>query len=347
MDPVETRKAALVISIDLELYWGVHDLCGVDQRKDILLQVRPAVSRILELFAEYEIHSTWATVGFMFYATREELMSNLPAIRPEYSQSKFSPYPKLNGIGPNEVQDPCHYGASLIEAILRTPHQELATHTFSHYYCLEAGQSKAAFQNDLEAAVKAAASWRRELRSLVFPRNQVNNSYLDCLGDCGIQSYRGAGSHWIYRERARSEESQLRRAVRLVDAYLNLSGHHTIRFDGIPENPPFDFPASRLLRGYSPALALLEPLRLRRICSGLDHAAREREMYHLWFHPEELTPHPEKNLAALKTIVERFARWRDRGAMESLGMSELSDRMLARGARPAETKMIPVLKGQE
>jgi len=347
MNRAGTGKAALVISIDLELHWGVHDLRNVEQSRDVLLQVRSTVSRILELFAEYEIHSTWATVGFLFYATREELMNNLPAIRPDYSQMKLSPYPKLHGIGPNEVQDPCHYGASLIEAIRRTPHQEVATHTFSHFYCLEAGQSKDAFQSDLEAAVRAAGSWGEEIQSLVFPRNQVNKSYLDCLDRCGIRSYRGAGSHWLYRERARSEESPLRRAVRLADAYLNLSGHHTTRLDKIPENTPFNFPASRLLRGYSPALSLLEPLRLRRICSGLDHAARQRELYHLWFHPEELAPHPDKNLAALRTIVERFARWRDRGAMESLSMAELSTRMLARNAVPAEVAAIAVPRGVE
>jgi hypothetical protein len=347
MNQAGAQKAALVISLDLEMYWGVHDLRSVGQCKAALLQVRPMVSKILDLFAEYEIHSTWAAVGFLFYATREELMNNVPAIRPEYSQPGFSPYPKLNGIGSNEIQDPCHYGASLIEAILRAPHQEVATHTFSHYYCLEAGQSKAAFQKDLEAAVRAAGSWGKEVRSLVFPRNQANESYLDCLADCGIQSYRGAGSHWIYRARARGEESQFRRAVRLVDAYLNLSGHHTIGFDGIPQNLPFNFPASRLLRGYNPALRPFEPLRLRRICSGLSHAASKHEIYHLWFHPEEFAPHPEKSLAALKTIVERFARLRDRGAMESLSMSELSARMLARATRPAEAATIAAPRGNE
>jgi Polysaccharide deacetylase len=347
MDRTAARKSALVISIDLEMFWGVHDLWSVEQRREMLLQARPMISRILNLFAKYEIHSTWASVGFLFYATHEELMNNLPAILPEYSQPKFSPYPKLNGIGPNEVQDPCHYGASVIEAILQTPHQEVATHTFSHYYCLEAGQSKAAFQNDLEAAVKAAASWGREIRSLVFPRNQVNEAYLDCLTDCGIESYRGAGSHWLYRERARGEESQLRRGIRLLDAYFNLSGHHTIRHDDIPHNPPFDFPASRLLRGFTPALSPLEPLRLRRICSGLDHAARKNEIYHLWFHPEELAPHPEKNFAALQTVVERFARLRDRGAMESLSMGELSERMRARSASPVRSMKMAVAQGVE
>jgi peptidoglycan/xylan/chitin deacetylase (PgdA/CDA1 family) len=347
MNREEAGKAALVISIDLEMFWGVHDLWSVDQRKEALLQVRPTVSRILDLFTEYEIHSTWAAVGFLFYATHEELMNNLPAIQPEYSNPGFSPYPKLNVIGPNEIQDPCHYGASLIEAIHRTPNQEIATHTFSHYYCLEAGQSKAAFQSDLKAAVRAAASWGEEVRSLVFPRNQVNSSYLECLAQCGIQSYRGAGSHWIYRERPRSEESKFRRAVRLLDAYLNLSGHHTYRLERIYQNPPFDFPASRLLRGYTPALRPLEPLRLRRICSGLDYAARKRETYHLWFHPEELAVHREKNLTALRTVVERFARLRDRGTMESLSMSELSARVLSRRAVPAGSAMTAVRRGEE
>ena len=44
-------------------------------------------------------------------------------------------------IGPNERQDPYHFGLSLVRRIKDCPHQEIGTHTFSHYYCLEDGQT--------------------------------------------------------------------------------------------------------------------------------------------------------------------------------------------------------------
>ena len=45
----------------------------------------------------------------------------------------------------NEADDPLHYAPSLIDDILRRRRQELATHTFSHCYCLEEGQTEEAF----------------------------------------------------------------------------------------------------------------------------------------------------------------------------------------------------------
>jgi peptidoglycan/xylan/chitin deacetylase (PgdA/CDA1 family) len=324
------QKGTLVISLDLELFWGTRDLYRLDDQRERLSQVRTAIPRILDLFERHGVHATWATVGFLFAENRRELLQAVPAIQPEYSRCELSPYPSLTQLGFDEQEDPYHYGASIIEAVLNTPHQEIGTHTFSHFYCLEDGQTEAAFRSDLEAAARMAAKWKVQLRSLVFPRNQVNPGYLCTLKDLGIQSYRGAGSNWIYRERKRSDESQFRRAVRLLDAYFNLSGHHTFDLDDIGPEAPFNFPASRLLREYSPALRILEPLRVARICSGLNYAAKTQRVYHLWFHPEELALNIDQNMRALRNILTRFVQLRDRGEMESLGMAELSARMMAR-----------------
>ena len=322
------KKAALLVSLDFEMFWGVRDLYTLEARKDNLMQVRSAVSRILELFERYEVHATWATVGLLFTRSRKEMMAAIPEIRPSYAQARLSPYPELETVGENEQGDPFHYGSSMIRKIRDTPHQEIGTHTFSHYYCLEDGQTETQFRADLETAIDLAAKWDIDLRSLVFPRNQVNDAYLGTLRQLGIQSYRGASSHWIYRPRKREAENQFRRALRLIDAFVNLSGHHTLSYDELRQGPPFNFAASRLLREFNPSLGIFEPLRMRRICSGLDYAAKTGRVYHLWCHPEELASNQDRNMAALKTVLERFARLRDRGQMESFTMAELSHRML-------------------
>ena len=66
----------------------------------------------------------------------------------------------LGTIGENEERDPFHYGQSLLEKISRYEGQEISTHTFSHYYCLEDGQTAEQFEADLKASLKVnAASW--------------------------------------------------------------------------------------------------------------------------------------------------------------------------------------------
>jgi hypothetical protein len=123
---------------------------------------------------------------------------------------------------------------------------------------------------------------------------------------------------------------------------VNLSGHHASAFEAIGAEPPLNFSGSRLLRPYCPALKLLEPLRLARICSGLEHAAKKRRLYHLWFHPEELAMNQDENLAALETVLQRYVALRERGEMESVHMGELAARLLAARAREAEPSAVRV-----
>src|SRR5438045_7407573 len=118
-------QSALVISLDLELAWGVRDHLPIARYRKNLLGVRQAMPAILRLFEQYEIHATWAAVGLLFADTRDELLAWLPASRPQYRNPRLSPYPELEGLGANEAADPCRFGASLLRQIAATPHQEI------------------------------------------------------------------------------------------------------------------------------------------------------------------------------------------------------------------------------
>jgi peptidoglycan/xylan/chitin deacetylase (PgdA/CDA1 family) len=325
--------AALVISLDFELYWGVHDKVSVEAYRGNLLGVRAAVPAMLALFREFGVHATWATVGLLFFESKRELLDGLPSRRPAYTRGELSPYGLLSSVGENERDDPLHFAPSLIRHIAETPHQELGTHTFSHYYCLEAGQSAADFRADLEAATAVMQrKVGRSPRSIVFPRNQTTAA---CIAECdamGLTAYRGNLPSWLYRERADGDESLLRRGVRLADAYLPLSGRNASRIRRATGAGATDVTASRYLRPYAPALRRLEPLRLRRITSDLVQAATSGRTYHLWWHPHDFGVHLGENLRVLHQILICFDELRDRYGMESRTMEEAA--LLARKARP-------------
>jgi len=128
--------AAFIISLDFELRWGARDVkIGTQYRKN-LLGVRRVVPALLAAFAEYGIHATWATVGFLLFSNRTELLASLPEQRASYDDLRLSPYQDMQAVGLDEEEDPLHFGRSLINQIRAHPGQEIATHTFSHYYCL-------------------------------------------------------------------------------------------------------------------------------------------------------------------------------------------------------------------
>ena len=147
-----------------------------------------------------------------------------------------------------------------------------------------------------------------ELESLVFPRNQFSAGYVQVCSKHGIKAYRGNEESWIYAPvNEGTRQSTIRRGLRLADAYVNISGHNCCSLERARRSFPFDMPSSRFLRPYSKRLRLLDPLRLRRITSGLTHAAQHNLIYHLWWHPHNFGVSLEENLAFLKSVLEHFA----------------------------------------
>jgi len=172
----------------------------------------------------------------------------------------------------------------------------------------------------------------RALRSIVFPRNQLSPEYIAVCRELGLTAYRGTLGDWVYRPRTENGESMLRRGVRLVDAYVSLTGSNSRSLDSALDGAPVDVPASRYLRPYSVALRRLEPLRLRRIRRDLRHAARSGRTFHLWWHPHDFGLHLQQNLANLREILTCFAALRERYAMESVGMAEAAERAIVAAA---------------
>jgi len=320
-------RGTLVISLDFEMYWGMLDRVPLDSYRDTLLGTRRAIPGLLDLFREFEIHATWATVGFLFFPTRQALARGLPQARPTYGTTDFSPYEYMSRLGPDEERDPFHFAASLVDLIGDAPHQEVASHTFCHYYCLRDGQDPEAFRADVRATAAAAARHGVVLESIVFPRNQLNETYFEILQEAGIRAYRGKERRWWSGAREGRLPLLLVRALRLADSYLPISSSACYAPEAVEMHGPLNLWASRYLRPGSGGL--LERLRRRRVRGEMTRAAHTGRIYHLWWHPENFGRSPERNLAALRDLLAHFHSLRTRWGMESLTMGELARRLTA------------------
>ena len=312
---------ALVISLDFELHWGVRDKCAPDgPYRDNLLGARKAIPRILDLFEEFDVAATWATVGFLFAESRREREELSPAVRPNYADSRLDPYGEPTG--ESESDDALHYAASLIQQIGSRAGQEIGTHTFSHYYCLEPGETREAFAADLRSAVTIAKHRGIDVRSIVFPRNQFRPGYEELLKEAGIVCYRGNEPNWMYRPRPRSEETLAVRAPRLLDHYVSLSGPKVVRWDEIAQpNGLCNVRSSMFLRPYSAQRKSFESVRLRRIAGGIHAAAEQRGIFHLWWHPHNFGAQTDENLQFLRSLLEVYSHCRRTHGMLSLSMA--------------------------
>jgi peptidoglycan/xylan/chitin deacetylase (PgdA/CDA1 family) len=321
------EKGYFVISLDFEIYWGVRDVVTLNQYKANLLGVRKAIPAMLALFDKYNINATFATVGFLFFNDKEELLKGLPGKKPAYQNANLSPYGgHFNLVGENEEVDPMHFAPSLIKEIQQHG-QEIGCHTFSHYYCLEKGQTVETFTEDLRAAKKIAEQQNISLKSLVFPRNQFNNEYLQACRNEGFTSYRGNENSWVYKPHPQKSENFLWRMIRITDAYINLTGHHCFAADKNKELP-INIPSSRFLRPYSKKLSMLDALRLRRITNSMTHAAKNNLSYHLWWHPHNFGINLKENIAFLEKIMIHYTKLSEKYKFTSVSMTQLADLLI-------------------
>lgn len=314
---------AFIISLDFELYWGVRDTRDLETYGRNILGVRQAIPAMLDLFDRYGIKATFATVGFLFCSGKDELMKSLPNSFPTYRNAALSPYNGyFDNLGSSEMADPYHFGNSLIRMIMKRKQHEIATHTHSHYYCLEEGQTAEQFRDDLRASKKIAETMGVEFNSIVFPRNQYDGDYLDSCKREGITAFRGNEQSWLYEPRNRGSESMLRRAFRLLDSYINITGFHT--YSPTVVNGLCNIPSSRFLRPYSNKIAVLEPLRLFRIKKQMTVAAKRKQIFHLWWHPHNFGINLEENLSFLEKILQHYKVLHQSQNFTSMTMNEVA-----------------------
>jgi peptidoglycan/xylan/chitin deacetylase (PgdA/CDA1 family) len=324
---------AFVISLDFELHWGMSDIVTTPEHPYVrrLLGARRAVPAMLDLFRERHIHATWATVGYLFAENRETLTRFSPRRRPRYTNPARDNY-RLE-IGDDEASDPLHYARSLIDLIAQTPGQEIASHTFSHYYCHEDGQTPEDFKADLEAAKAIAVHTGHQVTSLVLPRNQVDEAYLPPMREAGFRCYRGnpqrAGFQRKYHNAAPT------RALRLLDSYVDLTGHHGTKWRDL-KGHPLNIPASMFLRPRW-GVAQLDALRLRRIKKAMCRAAKRGEIFHLWWHPHNFGGDTDANLRDLAAIIGYFQALSMEYGMRSMSMGDVLMRHEQARATPSTT----------
>lgn len=339
---MSTDKGIFSISLDFELHWGGFEKWSLEHSpgKEMqgtgnmdagytayFLNTRDVIPKMLQLFETHEVHVTWATVGMLFHQTKDDLLRNAPVLKPGYTTRNLSAYHYIEhkGIGQDEQSDPFHYAPSLIRKIISTPHQELGSHTFAHFYCNEPGQSLDEFREDLRAAQRVAATYGKQLTSLVFPRNQFNDQYLSVCYEEGITSVRSNPLDWFWHIESTQQESWWKRLNRGLDAYFPVGKKNTYPVASlkVQKGLPVCIPASRLLRPYNPKEWLLNNFKIDRIKSEMSRAAQRGEVYHLWWHPHNFGSYPKESLQGLREILAHYTHCRERWEMQSLTMSEI------------------------
>lgn len=321
---MELKSGIFVISLDFELAWGFHDgKRAQGTYRESILGARTVIPKLLELFAKYDIHVTWAIVGALRCRSKSELTTLMNGwVGARKNKHGILKYIEQN-VGENEEDDPLHYASSLIDLIKEYPNQYIGSHTFSHPFLYDKTLNPEDFDTDL-AAFKTVFP---DACTNVFARNQIPHWALETLSKHGFKGYRGIARNDrilnLYKERVKT--SFVMRTLRFLDSYWPLTGYYDYSLVDIKSGHLLNIPASAFLRPYCPLLKNFEPCKLNRIKKSMKHATLKRRVYHLYWHPHNVGINQEKNIMLIEKILQYYLELKQKHQMRNLSMEEVCE----------------------
>lgn len=311
---------AFCISLDFEKYWGVHDVLKYEDYAKQLKQVDKVVEQLLKVFSEHQIHATWAIVGLLL-EDQEELLKH-QAIN--YAKKAYSPFP-IQKAQLNQIEPQCRLAGEQAKLINQTAHQELASHTYSHFYALEDGVTIHDFEEDCRRMKKCEAQLGVEFESIVFPRNQINEEMLTIAQQFGIKAFRGNQLSRLWSNSKFEDESLLKRGQRYADAYFKVAATKEYSIEELPIIKGLvNVPASRFFKPIGKS-KFLEKKKLKQILDEMTYAAKNNKVYHLWWHPHNFGNNTAQHFVQLAEILHHFNVLRTEFDFQSLTMKEIAE----------------------
>ncbi len=321
------KSGTLIISLDFELAWGIRDMPDFDKSKKNIQGAISSLKRMLQLFDQYNIKVTLAVVGFLLHKNKKELEISIPTHQPSYRDKNLSPYSSYIHQSVTYSQRELHFCPEFIQYINENCKHEIGSHTYSHYYCLEEGQSLEEFEQDLILFKEQARSKGIQAQSIIFPRNQYNKDYLEICLKHGITSFRGNENSWFNQPVAFSKLSLFTRVSRLLDSYIRISNSTSYSIKEVSKEKPYNLKASRFLRPYSKYLSIFDNWKLKRIKNEMTIAAKNGKIYHLWWHPHNFGINQEKNFDFLNKLLNHYLQLHKKYNFSSATMNEISQKM--------------------
>lgn len=309
---VRGNRGVFTVSLDLELIWGTLD--KRDWRRNLgrcLIERDQVIGRLLNLFDRYSIRAAWCMVGHLFLDSCDGLHPEIPEFKSDIRSKRHS--------GSDEQSEPVFYGRQILNRIRSCgTAQEIGCHTFTHVPFTTVSRERA--ESELAACVAAAHERGLQMRSFVYPRNRV--AHQDLLPKYGFGVYRSPEPVW---HQTAARRNWIHRIGNITDALFMTPPPVVVpkqERDGLLAVPgSMLWTPSHGARRFVPV-----ELRVRRAFKGLERAASERKIFHLWFHATDMVVRQDAMFGGLERVLKQAARMRDKDRIEIMPLGAILDR---------------------
>lgn len=282
---MNTVAGKLVFSFDFELGWGSieNGLWASREKSGVFERCRYVVPRLLSILDEYEIPSTWATVGAMVDCEEKRSFDHLPdtfksSIHSATNTSKSSTFD----------------GRDLYEKVLASRHARVSCHTYSHVRMNHHSLSEDFIHRELDLFANALGEAVQH-PFFVFPQNI--EAYHEVIASRGFVAAR------------RTEYDVASRHLGTFKRYFLPSATSEI----------VNHPSSLIMKrgnvffncGVGAVKRRLWPLVLRQARSNIEGLSRRYGEFHIWNHPFNFAEH-DLLLDDFEALIQRAVYLRDK-----------------------------------
>ena len=285
----------VVISIDAELGWGVHDAESPLER---VADAREGWQFLVDLLDTYEIPATWAVAGHLLLESCDRRHEAHP-LGPSWfarERTTLADRPELR------------FADGLVEAIRESePDHEIGCHGFSNVELGHPETTAATARAELASACRAAQARGVDLSSFVFPHNSIGHR--GELAAADFTCYRGVIPNRSGHHR------------KLLDAMVGSSSPRLVS-PAVDEWGLVNVPASlHLFQFDGLTRALLEPAFgdpvVDHVEQGLDDLAESDRVFHLWLGPSSIQT--ERDRRRLRAVCSGISERRDSVDVATMG----------------------------
>jgi len=304
-----THPPTFIMSLDCEGKWGMADMLQPFHHRDITnASLAAAYRQLIAMLDRHQIAATFAFVmAFALSAGEREKFDVLDERRnpgDTWLRHYWDSVKRGQGDGWHQPE--------AFDMVRDAGRHEIASHSFCHRPLGDRSIDGAGAARELALAAEAARLKQVELKTLVFPRNEVGN----------LAAVRAAG-YLGYRSRLDRHGGK---AAALLEEFVLWRGPQAplASADGIIAIPPGHFFNWRLgLRRLVPPAVTRARWR-----NQLDACVREGGIVHLWLHPHNLITAPG-TAPVLEDVLAEVARRRDAGKIAIMTQCDYCDRLQA------------------
>jgi peptidoglycan/xylan/chitin deacetylase (PgdA/CDA1 family) len=304
-----------VFSLDTELAWGgLWNPPHSEERSRDGATERKTITRLLKMFDEFGVVATWAITGHLFYEKCVEC-DICPIMDLKGKDSRFD---RIWRTG-----HPMWYGADIVDLVKsRELNHEIAFHGYTHRRFDKLSRDEARFE--IQQWLILGEKINTVPQTVIFPQGRIR--HLDLFREAGFICYRGKEvKHPVL------SIPLLGKVLNRINMFLSMltPQAYDVKVDslGLVNIPSSQwlFRTNRSIEKILDSLNL-HTLRFEPTIKGIERAAEEKKVIHLWVHPHEFRT--EKDFEKLRFVLEYYAKQAKAGRLKSITMTDLAQQTL-------------------